>query len=385
MKHDRLEHLDGIRGIAAFSVMMGHIHWPSAIADFPFFTSTSLWVDFFFVLSGFVMARSYLERIEGGMTVAKFMGRRFSRIYPLHLLTLLAALAYELVKWGVFSSSSIEANHVPFENNNAYSFVCTALLVHALGVLPASYWNGPSWSISAEFFVYLAFAICIAVARNRRQLFWTLLIGLQVLSFGILATFAATTSVETDFGFFRCVLGFGLGVIVEHFCRNHAIAKTSSKSWINVVMAAVVIALVSIRAEGTLIPLFAPFIFALAVWLLVQFRGGIIERVLSSRLCQLLGVLSYSIYMTHGFFHGLLRNGWRVLSRKSAFQSEYGALLLNEGLTILLISIVLVVSWLCYRYVEIPAQRWLNTFFDRPRRRESAPVLAPAPAAKALA
>jgi len=379
MKHDRLEHLDGIRGIAAFSVMMGHVKWPSALGNLPFFTSPSLWVDFFFVLSGFVMARSYLERMAGGMTVGKFMGRRFARIYPLHLLTLLAALAYEVVKWGVFSSASIEATRVPFENNNVYSFACTALLIHALGVLPASYWNGPSWSISAEFFVYLAFAICIAVARNRRAIFWTLLIGLQVLSFGILATFAATKSVETDFGFFRCILGFGLGVIVEHFCRGREIPATSKKSWLNIVMAAVVLALVSIRVEGTPIPLFAPFLFALAVWLLVQFRGGIVERVLNSRICQVLGVLSYSIYMTHAFFQGLLRNGWRVFSRHSVFQSGPGALLLNEGLTVLFIGIVLVVSWFCYHRVELSAQRWLHAFFDRSRRVSPTPVIVPVP------
>jgi peptidoglycan/LPS O-acetylase OafA/YrhL len=376
MKENRLEHLDGIRGIAAFSVMMGHVHWPSALANLRFFTSTPLWVDFFFVLSGFVMARSYLERIAGGMSVAQFMGRRFARIYPLHLLTLLAALAYELFKWGIFSSSSIDAHNVPFAHNNTFSFACTALLIHALGVLPASYWNGPSWSISAEFYVYLAFALCIAVTRSRRALFWTLLIGLQVLSFGILATFAPDHGVETDYGFFRCVLGFGLGVIVEHFCRGRVVPQVSGKSWLNVVMAGVVITLVSITVEGTLIPLYAPFLFAIAVWMLVQFRGGIVERLLRSRLCQTLGVLSYSIYMTHAFFLGLLTNAWRVLSRPLLFHSGPGAALLNEGLVLAFIGIVLAASWFCYRHVELPAQRWLNLLFDRSKRVASASVTA---------
>src|SRR6266481_2574068 len=164
MKDNRLEHLDGIRGLAAFS--------------------------------GFVIARSYFDRLAEGMTVTKFMMRRFARLYPLHLLTLLSALAYELVKWQVFDLASIGAKHVPFENNNLFSFVCTALLVHALGVLPASYWNGPSWSISAEFYVYLVFAVCVALSRHRRSLFWTLLIGLQVLSLAILAIFPGGRSVE---------------------------------------------------------------------------------------------------------------------------------------------------------------------------------------------
>ena len=375
MKNNRLEHLDGIRGIAAFSVMLGHMRWPSVISHLPFLTSVTLWVDFFFVLSGFVIARSYFDRLAEGMTVASFMMRRFARLYPLHLLTLLAALAYELVKWKVFGAVSIDAKHLPFENNNLFSFACTALLIHALGVLPASYWNGPSWSISAEFYVYLVFALCVALSRRWRALFWTMLIGLQVLSFVILASYSGGRSVETDYGFFRCVLGFGLGVIVEHFCRQREIPTVSRKTWLNVLMAGVVITLISVPVEGTPITLLAPFVFAIAVWLLVQHRGGIVERLLRSRVCQTLGALSYSIYMTHLFFHGLLYNVWRVLSRQELFHSGWGVVVLDEGLTVAFVSIVLLVSWSCYRRVELPAQRWLNQLADRPCRAAVPPTV----------
>ena len=93
---NRLDHLDGIRGVAAFCVMMGHIRWPSALATLPPFHTISLWVDFFFVLSGFVIAHVYLDRLAGGMPVLAFMGRRFARLYPLHLLMLLAFVACEV-------------------------------------------------------------------------------------------------------------------------------------------------------------------------------------------------------------------------------------------------------------------------------------------------
>jgi peptidoglycan/LPS O-acetylase OafA/YrhL len=73
-----------------------------------------------------------------------------------------------------------------------------------------------------------------------------------------------------------------------------------------------------------------------------------------------------------------VRNGWRVLHRHPLFGSGSGAVLLNEGLTLIFISVVLFISWLCYRYVELPAQRWLNAFFDRPAR----PVPAALPTAE---
>ena len=71
-KAGRLDHLDGLRGLAALSVMIGHIRWPSAIAGLPPFRNTSLWVDFFFVLSGFVIAHAYFEKISSGMTIGVF-------------------------------------------------------------------------------------------------------------------------------------------------------------------------------------------------------------------------------------------------------------------------------------------------------------------------
>ena len=117
-KAGRLDHLDGLRGLAALSVMIGHIRWPSAIAGLPPFHNISLWVDFFFVLSGFVIAHAYFEKISSGLSVATFMGRRLARLYPLHLITLLAALAYEIIKYQSFGKIEVNANNAPFASNN---------------------------------------------------------------------------------------------------------------------------------------------------------------------------------------------------------------------------------------------------------------------------
>src|ERR1043165_8878053 len=111
--NSRFDHLDGLRGIAALSVMIGHIRWPSAIAGLPPFHNTSLWVDFFFVLSGFVIAHAYFEKISAGMTVTTFMARRFARLYPLHLLMLFVALGYEIIKFKFFGKLDVSANNAP--------------------------------------------------------------------------------------------------------------------------------------------------------------------------------------------------------------------------------------------------------------------------------
>ena len=378
----RLDHLDGIRGIAAFSVMVGHIRWPSAIATLPPFHNISLWVDFFFVLSGFVIAHTYFERLSSGLPVVAFMTRRFARLYPLHLVTLFAALAYEILKWKTTGLVDVEANNAPFQHNNASSFLANLFLVQSLGTFPNVTWNGPSWSISVEFFTYLLFAVLVAVTRGRRPVFWLLLTLLQTVSIAILVTrtHGDFLSVETDYGFYRCVLGFGMGVVISQFHANTTRTPDASGSVRNrrahdglkAVLACAILLLIAMPTYKTAWTLFAPFLFAAFIWLLVRYRGGVFEKLLLSRPCQFLGALSYSIYMVHSVFRGGLRNVWRLGQHHEFFHSGVGRILLNEGLTLFYIGLVLWVSWLCYQVIELPAQRWLNQRFERPRDRQPA-------------
>src|SRR5690349_5552566 len=96
---DRFEVLDIFRGI--FSAMVVFFHM-SAFANTPvinnhFVDNSDLFVDFFFVLSGFVIAYSYRE-INGGDKLQQFLKKRWLRIYPLHLVMLLIFVVIEVTK-----------------------------------------------------------------------------------------------------------------------------------------------------------------------------------------------------------------------------------------------------------------------------------------------
>src|SRR5687768_5675625 len=83
-REERFIALDSLRGIAAVGVMlfhMGNIGW---LGGFHAIQNGWLLVDFFFVLSGFVIAASYGERLAQGYSVGKFMALRFGRVVPLH-------------------------------------------------------------------------------------------------------------------------------------------------------------------------------------------------------------------------------------------------------------------------------------------------------------
>jgi peptidoglycan/LPS O-acetylase OafA/YrhL len=115
----------------------------------------AIFVDFFFVLSGFVITHAYLDKIHGGLGFRDFALLRLARLYPLHLFMLTIWLPFILVKLGIFEAYGLGTD--PTDRNNAVSFGLHLLLHHSLGFLETLTWNGPFWSISVEYFTYLTF------------------------------------------------------------------------------------------------------------------------------------------------------------------------------------------------------------------------------------
>src|SRR3954447_23968432 len=147
---------------------------PTFLAVFPhnawincsFFRSAWLLVDLFFVLSGIVMSLSYVRGDFGRFSLREFMLRRFARVYPLHLVTLLAALLFRLLRIGLVALGVVIAVPNAFEVNNFYSFVLNIFLLHSMGFIDYLSWNAPSWSISVEFYTYLVFGLVVLLAQR---------------------------------------------------------------------------------------------------------------------------------------------------------------------------------------------------------------------------
>ena len=132
MPPHRFEVLDSWRGICALMVALLHFEAFSHLKDMPFFNDTYLFVDFFFVLSGFVIAANYQARLGNGFGVTKFMLLRFGRLYPLYFVMLIAFLRLK--------SLMVGAEHLlPHENRSIrclpicfYSRV-SAFMIFSLG------------------------------------------------------------------------------------------------------------------------------------------------------------------------------------------------------------------------------------------------------------
>ena len=159
MKNEKILGLDSLRGLAAISVAFFHFKGSGFFSNV-FFQNSWLMVDFFFVLSGFVIAFSYSSKLSSIKQIIFFQKKRFLRLYPLHLLTLLIFLGFEVIKLLFELNFNDTTNNKSFINNNASAFFANVLLIHNW-IIPNLTFNYPSWSISAEFYIYALFALLI--------------------------------------------------------------------------------------------------------------------------------------------------------------------------------------------------------------------------------
>lgn len=374
--------LDSWRGICALLVALFHFPTGSMISQSAFIGSSYLFVDFFFVLSGFVIASSYGSRLNQPEDVARFTLVRFGRIYPLHLFMLAAFAGFELLRLVLPQLHGTGA--APFTGGfDLKSLLANLLLLQGVGFEDQLTWNAPSWSISAEFFAYLLFAGVVFVAGARA---WVWFVAAAITAPLFLLGFSTHhMDVSFDFGFIRCLYGFSLGALLAWFQHDsiagarQALARAGGArmAWTlaEIVMMAVIVLFVSIAGDNDL-GIAAPLVFALALFLFAH-EGGWISALLRTPFMLTLGSLSYSIYMVHIFVQARLINVAGLIERKLGLgligdfvlrgQPATGFAGGSIGAAAILVMLVatIVASWITWRFVEMPAMAWFRRLSKR--------------------
>jgi peptidoglycan/LPS O-acetylase OafA/YrhL len=351
-RRQEIKSLTSLRGVAALLVVMYHFRkeFGTALAldsGTKIFALGWIWVDFFFVLSGFVMAYVYSPMFSARVTAdgyEKFMLRRLGRVYPLHLVTLLLFIPTELAK--LFVSSGADP---AFSHNTGLSIATNLLLVQAWHIHPHNTWNQPSWSISAEFFSYLLFPFLALALSRVRAAAGIATAAACLAALWLLATLHGSLDASYDWGIARCLPAFTIGMLL---CRWHAAPPSALTAAIgsDTALAAVLLLtllLLHLGVEGMpIVMLFCALVLSASL------NAGRVGRLLSARPLHTLGVLSYSIYMTHG----LVQRGWQF-----AFD-RLGPLSTPAAVVILLalLALTIAISAATYRYVEVPGRELFN-------------------------
>ena len=297
---NKIDELESIRGIAALIVVMYHIpSWNGLLHHIPLIRGGGIMVDLFFVLSGFVIYSAYGTRLSSLKEVLQFQFLRFGRLYPVHLVFLLVALAIETLKYLLQTYYGIESHSkAPFVQNDFAAFLRELLLVKAFWPNEtAMSFNSPAWSISAEFYTYVIFALIVLWFRNSK----TLIFGLIALvSIYILYAFD-----PEDYNFMlRCLAGFFMGCLTAYGIQKikNVEAKfiNSISTWLIPFSIACIVFIASVAKGYTGVALWIYPASALLIAAITLSPPNIFKRILSNACLVWLGTISYSLYMAHG-------------------------------------------------------------------------------------
>ncbi len=363
----RFRALDGWRGIAALLVALYHLQFYNHLQELHFIRNSFLFVDFFFVLSGFVIGHAYSKRLNTKDDFFLFIFRRIGRLWPLHIFVLLLFIILELIKYYLLSRTGDLGQASPAFTNDysLQSILANVFLIHSLGLFDSLTWNFPSWSISVEFYTYLIFLVILALFKSN-QLIKVLIV---FFSLAIIYFFAKDLDHATyDYGIFRCTAGFFLGLLVYKFHTKYSNPAFLLKlaNIIEPTLLACVTVFVIYFAHGS-VSLIAPFLFALMVYIF-SLEQGTISKFLKTKPIQKLGEWSYSIYMIHAFILVVLGRILIVVQNKSGitlFYPEtnpinslgvdtffYHNLFFMDIMTILYLILVIFISSITYKLIE---------------------------------
>lgn len=374
----RFESLDGWRGVAAILVALYHLEFLNHLYDVSLLRNSFLFVDFFFVLSGFVIVHAYKDRLSDLANVGTFIKKRFARLWPLHIFVLVLFVAFEISKLILQSHGDWNADNQAFTNEYSIaSLVSNIFLVQSLGLHDYLTWNYPSWSISVEFYTYIVFAIVALIFATSRSLASVSVIFLIISSVYILYGVSDDVAEITySFGIFRCILGFFLGVLTYFvFRKTKPITNKSLASLLELLAILFIAYFVSVYGSDKISVVVAPVFFAMVVFIFAS-EQGILSVLLKTRLFQNLGKWSYSIYMMHAFillFIGRSINVSEVVLKKEFHQIHHSTfsnksielikfdnIYIMDVLTVLYVIVVVYVSSLTYKYIEVRGAGWFK-------------------------
>ncbi|MCK1675311.1 acyltransferase [Bradyrhizobium sp. 150] len=348
----RLDALDGLRGFAAFYVVLHHMSTNRLLPAYPILLHGSMLVDTFFVISGFVMAYQYRARLDSVSSAASFVRRRFARIWPLHaaiLCTMMIPRLVGLVLNGATGSPLFQAAG----DHSLASWLASLTLLNGMGLYDYAVWNGPSWTVSVEFFAYLVFAAAaLRGGRWLNSIALTIVIGAST----ILIAKGIYLAGPIQYSFLRCLVGFFCGVLAmagyDFLATRHVLDKTKAIV-VEGVFFALAILLLWFGSAST--GLAFPPVCGILVAVLALGRSPL-ARLLSSRFFQRLGAWSLAMYLLH---IPLLNALWSADSWTTYvdlhFRFGWGT---RESIVFLVL--VLGIAALAHNLLEKPARDWLG-------------------------
>ena len=344
-KEKRLLTLDAMRGVAALLVVTFYL---PAVGLTP---SGYLAVDFFFVLSGFVIANAYDAQVLAGLPATRFMAHRLIRLYPLYLVGFVLGLLRAIGQSGLHRPDQLTPAHL------AVSAWLEALLLPSPSNLHLFSLDGPAWSLFFEAIASFAYVAFLA-RLNPGALRWFLVVS------GVALTLTIVTYQAGDMGYSWQTVHVGLARVSFSFAMGMFLARHRSgaqiKSALAPVLVAALVALMCMDFEGRARMAYDEIFVFLASPALVHFGARCSPAAALKPVCRWLGEISYPLYATH----------YPLLWMFGFAARKLGAPPVVWMPTFVILAVA--VAALLARFWDIPVRRWLTQRIERRDIRTSA-------------
>lgn len=322
---------------------------PNLGADNFLTASGYLGVDFFFILSGFIITHTYRSRISvrDFRTHLRFLELRLARMYPVHIFTLLAL--------GVLVMAARVSDRDISGDFSASSFVRQVTLTSIWGPFKTFSWNYPSWSISAEWAAYISFPLLALILARAK--------GSQMVALGAVSALATILAVTSALGHSpspieRIGIEFTVGMFLHDLYRGPLGARMTMGAPALTSVAVAIVAAVSMAPpdwkSALIVPGFSVIILALAV------SDSHLNERLTPRWLRFLGEASYSLYMTHALVEMVGSNVLPMEGRDAASIYE------KVGVVVAYVIALSAAAVGTYLLVERPSrERWRRSIQQR--------------------
>lgn len=353
--------LDGMRGVGAMLVVIGHcyIFWAglSMPNGFPI-------VDMFFLFSGFVIAFAYEQKFRSGMGVGQFLLQRLVRLYPLYFLGLMMG---SVVFMAIVADNGVVAIVDYFAQLVPQIFMLPSPDLTGTGTF--FQFNGPAWTLFFELAANAVYILCWRWLKSTRVL--AVVVGLSAIWLAVTTLAAGKIDMGPtwhDFwgGFARVGFSFFGGVLLFRFAGSPKAVKARITRWAiaPALLLPIIVLPGSTKEVRPWLDLFTAMIVSpLLVWWAYTMNPP--RRV--QKTFAMLGNMSYAMYILHyPIFVAMQRLSYKVPELSTAWAPWSGMVIL---------AVVFVVAVAAERYYDAPLRAWINRKLkarDQLRRAERA-------------
>ncbi len=358
--------LDGLRGVAALLVVWHHVfegfQFASGAPTITVINHGYLAVDFFFILSGFVIGYAYDDRMGRQLTLGAFFKRRIVRLHPMVIMGAaigaVAFLAQGAVQW--------DGTHVAL-SAVMLALLCAMFFIPAVPGCPYEVrgngemfpLNGPAWSLFFEYIGNILYALVLHRLPTKVLAAVTAMLGAalawctitDVSGYGMFGVGWTLDAMNFWGGLLRMAFPFTMGMLLSRVFRK---VKVRGAFWLcSMVLVAVfhvpyLEKMWGMNMNGVFEALCIIALFPVLVWFAAS--GSTTDRV-STRVCNMLGDISFPLYIVHYPFMYLFYS-WLIDKRAYTLAEAWPMALLTCAASV-------AVAWLCLHIYDIPVRQWL--------------------------